>query len=154
MKRSVPLIIALLAMALPLSARAYVGISQGMVSTSLEVGYLTRSFEQNLSISLPLVYGDVGLPMAQATLVFRTQRFNPLVAGAGVAARLGWQGDVGSIVSAGFVISVGWEAFNGSEIVFAELAYLPFSTSIGTPIALLGQRQVEQWVRIGWRHLF
>jgi len=153
-KRRALFALILITVALPISARAYLGVSQGLVSTSVEAGYMTRSFEENLSLSLPLVYGNFSLPMGSANILYRIQRLNPLVLGVGPAARIAWHADGGYILAGGAALSLSWEALRGSEVLFAEFSYLPFSTEQGAALDPLAAREIGQWVRIGWRHLF
>ena len=154
MKRKLCLLLLLSVSLLPLSARAYVGLHQGPVASGLEIGYMTRSFEQNLSLSLPLCYGALTLPMASGNLLWRIQRFNPLVIGLGVGIRVGWGDGDGYLLALGGVCSLSWEVLGKGEVLFAEGAYMPFLTEEGAPLSSLAKRQAGQYLRIGWRHLF
>ena len=48
----------------------------------------------------------------------------------------------------------GWETLCKGEMLFAEGSYMPFSIEGGSTISALAGRQVGQYLRIGWRHLF
>ncbi|MCK9547261.1 MAG: hypothetical protein RBS49_05890 [Sphaerochaeta sp.] len=139
---------------LPLSARAYVGVNQGLVSSGVEVGYMTRLVEQNLSLSLPLLSGDLTTAMASVNVAWRIQRFNPLVIGLGLAGRVAWRGSEGYIPALGFLFSLSWETLGKGEVLFIEGSYMPFMTEEGSPLGGVATQQVGQWLRIGWRHLF
>lgn len=154
MKRKLSLLLLLLSTVLPLSARGYIGLNQGLVGSAVEVGYMTRSFEQNLSLSLPLVHGNFTTPMASGNLVWRIQRFNPLVIGVGVGGRFSWGADDGYILAGGLLLSVSWETFGRGEVLFVEGSYMPFSIEEGSAIDPLARHQTGQYLRIGHRHLF
>ena len=154
MKRKLPLLLLLLFTVLPLSARGYIGLNQGLVGSAVEVGYMTRSFEQNLSLSLPLVHGNFTTPMASGNLVWRIQRFNPLVIGVGVGGRFSWGADDGYILAGGLLLSVSWETFGRGEVLFVEGSYMPVSIEGGSAIDALARHQIAQYLRIGYRHLF
>ena len=154
MKRKLFLLLLLLLILLPLSARAYLGFNQGLVGSAVEVGYMTRSFEQNLSLSLPLVYGDFTTPMASGNLIWRIQRFNPLVIGVGLGRRFAWQADDGYVLAGTVLLSVSWETLGKGEVLFAEGSYMPFSIEGGSAIDALARHQIAQYLRIGYRHLF
>lgn len=154
MKRKLCLLLLLLSILPALPARAYIGLNQGLVGSAVEVGYMTRSFEQNLSLSLPLVYGALSTPMTSGNLLWRIQRFNPVVIGVGIGGRVTWQGDDGYILAGGIVLSLSWETLKGGEVLFAEGSYFPFLSEEGAPLDAHAKRQVGQYLRIGWRHLF
>jgi hypothetical protein len=150
-KRRWTLTLVLVLCTLPLSARAYLGLSQGLSSTSVEIGYMTRSFEQNLSIGLPVVEREFKTPVVQATVLYKVQHLSPLVISIGPLARLSWGKD-GSTIGGGGTLSLSWETVGKHGAPFIEGAYLPWVTNLGSPEAI-HQRQVEAYLRFGWRHL-
>jgi hypothetical protein len=153
-KRKALLLVLLVTLTFSLHSRPYIGINQGLVGTGIEVGYLTRSFEQNLSIQFPFVQGATTPMAATVNVLYRTQRLNPVVIGLGPTARIAWQKEQGFTLGGGFMLSVGWEVLAKREILFVEGAYIPFKTSVWGPLDVPGERLVDQYIRIGWRHLF
>jgi len=153
-KRKAILLFILIAFTASLHSRSYVGVSQGLVGTGFEVGYLTRSFEQNLSIQFPFVQGSATPMAGMVNVLYRTQRFNPLIIGAGPTARIAWQKEQGFTIGGGVMLSIGWEVLGKREILFIEGAYIPFKTTVWGPLDAPAAKLVDQYIRIGWRHLF
>lgn len=54
-RRCALLLFLLLLMLTSVGAKPYLGVSQNLAASSVEVGFLTKGFEQNLVLSLPTV---------------------------------------------------------------------------------------------------
>ncbi|MGE4453770.1 MAG: hypothetical protein AB7D92_04490 [Sphaerochaeta sp.] len=161
MKRS-KLILVLLGLGLlipsSLSAGTFLGVSQGLVATSLEIGILGRRAEQHIAFSLPLVRTEpenyFKAPSMSATISLRTLRFKPLVLSAGVKSQVSWEGSDGYIIGLGGTIALSYEFIKKGEVLFLEGSYLPLITTQGVLSTDLGEQQLKQWIRLGYRHAF
>ncbi len=135
----------------------YLGLSQGNVSSSLEVGMITRRFEQQLTFSLPTLvttpdnYWEA--PAVSTSVLFRTTSTRPVVLGIGGKALLSWETTNGMILGLGLGISVSYEFIGKRGILFVEGSYLPYSVELGTLSTTLGEQQIEQYVRFGYRYV-
>ncbi len=154
------LIVLVLGLLVPsfLSAGTFLGISQGLQSTSLEIGILGRRAEQHIAFSLPLVRTEpenyFKAPSISAAISLRTLRFKPLVLSAGVKSQVSWEGRDGYIIGLGGTIALSYEFLKKGEVFFLEGSYLPLITTQGVLSTELGEQQLAQWVRLGYRHAF
>ncbi len=162
MKKSL-LVLGLLTLVLPLlSCAPYLGISQSSISTSVEVGFLTRSIDQNISLSLPLLGSlDSGddwyrYPVASMNFLFKKKVGTVVAIGLGPAFRMGWEYEKALCLQAGLVLQLSLEAPSVRDILFCELAYLPkdWQWSDGTASSALLEDGFGQFFRLGYRHAF
>ncbi|MBI9094292.1 MAG: hypothetical protein JEY71_05365 [Sphaerochaeta sp.] len=145
-----------------LSGAPYVGISQSQVSTSVEVGFLTNSIDQNIAVSLPLLgsldSGDDGYryPVASMNLLYKRKVGSTVALGVGPTLRMGWEYEKALCLQAGFLVQVSLEAPGVRDILFCELAYLPkaWAWSEGPASSALLEKGIGQFVRFGYRHAF
>ncbi len=145
-----------------LSAAPYLGISQGPVSTSVEVGFLTRSIDQNIALSLPLLgaldSGDdwYGYPVVSMNLLYKKKVGSTVAIGVGPTLRMGWEFEKTLCLQAGFLLQLSLEATGVRDILFCELAYLPNEWKwLQEPASsTLLEDGIEQFVRFGYRHAF
>ncbi len=155
--KSVRCIILITLMLLPfsLSARPYIGLSQGNVSTSLELGMVGRRAEQSLSLSVPTLESSspLTMPSVQARLFFRTQRFSPIVLGVGLLGAVGWQDANAWAVGLGGSVALSYEFIAKRGILFVEGSYLPLLSVQGTAVDPAMEHQMKQYVRIGYRQV-
>ena len=155
MKYAKPMLaIILLLSCFTLAARPYAGLSQSLMSTGLEVGMLSRTFEQNLALSLPTVAPSLETLGIETTMLYRLPHLSPVMAGMGLKARLGWEQGEGYELGVGFALSLSYEFLFSRGIVFVEGSYLPWITAQGTAVDRVVQDMVRQYVRFGYRHVF
>jgi len=148
------LVIILLLGSFSLWARPYAGVSQSLMSTGVEVGMLSRTFEQNLALSLPTTQPSFKTPSVETTMLYRLAHLSPVMIGLGMKARIGWESDVGYELGLGFALSLSYEFLFSRGIVFVEGSYLPWITAQGTAVDPVVQDMVRQYVRFGYRHVF
>ncbi len=162
MKKSL-LFFGLLTLALPLlSCAPYLGISQSSVSTSVEIGFITPSIEQNLTLSLPLLgsleRGDdwYRYPVASMNLLLKKRIGSTVAVGIGSTFRMGWEYEKARALQAGLLLQLSLEAPSVRDILFCELAYLPkdWQWSEGPASSSLLEDGIGQFVRLGYRHAF
>lgn len=156
--RRICLLLVLLVLSLgSVSAKSYVGVSQSLAASSVEVGFLTRGFEQNLVYSLPTVQTDasswIDNSALSAHLLYRFHQFNPLVVGVGVKTQGGWQEDDYYAVGLGGVLSLSYEFLGRHGMFFAEASYLPWIYQDGSASTDYVDKMLAQYVRLGYRHV-
>lgn len=162
MKR-VSLVVALvLLLPMLLCASPYIGLSQGLTSTSVELGYLTRSFEQNVTVSLPLLSALEGekevysYPVVGMNLLYKDMIGTAIALAGGVSLRAGWEYEKSLVLQAGLLVQLSLEAPSVRDILFFEFAYMPASLSWteGTPSSDRLTQGVREYMRFGYRHAF
>lgn len=162
MKKSL-LALALLTLTLSLvSAASYLGISQSPVSTSLDVGFLTRSIDQNITFSLPLLGAlDSGdnpfqYPVASLNLLYKKKIGTTVAIGFGPTLRVGWEYKKAIGLQAGLLLQLSLEAPKVMDSLFCELGYLPDEWKLlkGSDFSTLLEDSIGQFVRFGYRHAF
>ena len=163
MKKLVLLTVFLLLGMMALGAAPYVGISQGLVSTSVELGYLTRSVDQNLALSFPTIpaleqgIGDFyQYPTLSLNINFKHMLLEQLALGIGPTLRMGWEYEAALLLKIGFSVQLSLEAPGIMDLLFVEYSYLPPALTWmgGTPNSDLLEEGAEQFLRFGWRHAF
>nr|WP_319472289.1 hypothetical protein [uncultured Sphaerochaeta sp.] len=141
-----------------LSAGAFLGVSQGLASTTLEVGILGRRAEQHLSFSLPTIDATpedyFKAPVLGGTVSVRTLRFKPLVLSAGVKSQISWESTDGYVLGLGGTLALSYEFIGRGGVLFLEGSYLPWITTQGSLSTNLGEKQLTQWIRLGYRQVF
>lgn len=141
-----------------LSAGPFLGVSQGLESTTLEVGILGRRAEQHLSFSLPTINAApedyFKAPVLGATVSVRTLRFKPLVLSAGIKSQISWESTDGYVLGLGGAIALSYEFIGRGGVLFLEGSYLPWITTQGSLSTNLGEKQLTQWIRLGYRQAF
>jgi hypothetical protein len=145
-------------------AAPYVGISQGSGATSVELGFLTKSFEENVFVGVPsIVAMDSFEPEFYKTIVVGTDlvyRFPPIgervVIGFGPTFRFGFEAETALALMAGVVFQISLERPSVMDILYLEGAYVPdfLVYENGTASGDLLEHASRQWLRIGWRHAF
>ena len=144
------------------SAASYLGISQSPVSTSMEVGFLTNSIDQNIAVSLPLLGSlDSGddwyrYPVASLNLLYKKKIGTTVAVGVGTTLRMGWEYEKALCLQAGLLVQFSLEKPGVKDILFCELAYLPndWKWLEGPSSSQLLEKGVGQVVRFGYRHAF
>lgn len=144
------------------SAAPYLGISQSPVSTSLEVGYLTNSIDQNIAVSLPLLgaldSGDswYSYPVGSLNLLYKKKIGSTVAVGVGPTLRMGWKYQKTLSFQAGFLLQLSLEAPGVQDILFCEFGYLPknWKWQQGETSSTLLEDGISQCVRFGYRHAF
>ncbi len=136
-----------------LSAKPYVGVTQSLMSTGLEVGLLSRTFEQNLAFSVPTSNPSLQTPNIQTTLVYRFSQLSPLVLGLGLKARAGWETTVGYEIGVGVALSLSYEFLFSRGILFIEGSYLPWITKQGSAVDASIADMMSQQLRFGYRQV-
>ncbi|MDT4763118.1 hypothetical protein [Sphaerochaeta sp. PS] len=162
MKRAILSAILLSLLVFSLSAAPYLGISQGLGSTSVEVGYLTRSIDQNLSLSLPtldaLDRGDdfYRYPVLSLNILYKLRLGSTIAFAVGPSLRMGWEYEKALILQGGFVAQISLEAPEVMDILFVEGGYLPKAWQWlgGTPSSGVLEKGISQFLRFGYRHAF
>ncbi len=156
-------IIALLSVMLPLlSAAPYLGVSQSPVSTSVELGYLTKSIDQNFTLSLPLLGSlDSGddwyrYPVTSMNILYKKKIGSTVALGLGPTLRMGWEYEQALSLQAGFALQLSLEAVGVMDILFLELSYLPkgWNWLQGEPSSTLLEDGIRQVFRFGYRRAF
>ena len=145
-----------------LPASAYVGISQALVSTSVEVGYLTNSIDQNVTLSLPLLGsldtdGDwYRYPVLGMNILYKKKIGSTVAIGGGTTLRMGWEYEKALYLQAGLLLQLSLEAVGVQDILFCELGYLPkeWKWLEGTASSALLEKGLGQFFRLGYRHAF
>lgn len=145
-----------------LSAAAYVGISQAPVSTSVEVGYLTNSIDQNIALSLPLLGSlDTGddwyrYPVLSLNLLYKNRIGTTVAIGVGPTLRIGWEYEKALCLQAGLLLQLSLEAPGIRDILFCEFGYLPtgWKWLEGPVSSTLLEKSIGQFFRLGYRHAF
>lgn len=157
-KRVLSLIFLIIFIPSLLCAGVFLGVSQGLESTTLEVGILGRRAEQHLSFSLPTINAApedyLKAPVLGATVSVRTLRFKPLVLSAGIKSQISWESTDGYILGLGGVAALSYEFIRKGGVFFLEGSYLPWVTTQGTLSTNLGEKQLGQWIRLGYRQAF
>ena len=161
MKKPVTIVILSLFLSL-LSAAPYMGISQAPISTSVEIGYLTKSIDQNIAVSLPTLGALESdddwyrYPVASLNLFFKKRVGTTLAVGVGSTMRMGWEYSEELSLQAGFALQLSLETPGVMDILFCELAYLPkwLKWSQGEDSAPLLDKGIGQFVRFGYRRAF
>ena len=144
------------------SSAPYLGMSQGPVSTSVEVGFLTRSIDQNITLSLPLLgaldSGDTPTlyPVASMNLLYKKKIGTTVAVGVGPTLRMGWEYEKALCLRAGLLLQLSLEAPGESDLLFCELGYLPpdWKWVQGSASSILLAEGIGQFVRFGYRHAF
>ncbi len=162
MKRSVAAVLLAAVLLAFLPAAPYLGLSQSITSTSVEVGYLTNSIDQNISISLPLLgsldssQGWYSTPVASMNILYKGKVGSILAIGVGPTLRMGWEFEKALSLQAGLLLQLSLEAPGVMDILFCELAYLPKGLGWvgGTPSSGLLEKSIREFVRFGYRHAF
>ncbi len=141
-----------------LFAGVFLGVSQGLESTTLEVGILGRRAEQHLSFSLPTINAApedyLKAPVLGATVSVRTLRFKPLVLSGGIKSQISWESTDGYVLGLGAAVVLSYEFIGKGGVFFLEGSCLPWITTQGTLSTELGEKQLKQWVRLGYRQAF
>jgi len=162
MKKPISVVVLFTLMLFVVSASPYLGISQGPVSTSVEVGFLTRSIDQNFTVSLPLLGAlDSGddpfrYPVASLNLLYKKKVGGTVALGVGPTLRMGWEYETTICLQAGLLLQLSLEAVGVRDILFWELAYLPAEwrwLQSQASSALLTDG-IGQFIRFGYRHAF
>lgn len=163
MKKRVLLIFLLSFFMMGLGAAPYVGISQGLVSTTVELGYLTRSVDQNLALSFPTIPaletsdGDFyQYPTLSLNVNFKHMFFEQVSLAAGPTLRMGWEYKEALLLKMGLSVQLSLEAPGVMDILFVEYSYLPSGLTLmeGSPTSSMLEEGAEQFLRFGWRHAF
>lgn len=162
MKKPIAVVFLFTLMLCQLSAAPYLGISQSNLSTSVEVGFLTRSIEQNFTISLPLLgaldRGDdwYRYPVASMNVLYKTKVGSTVAVGVGPTLRMGWEYEKALCLQAGLLLQLSLEAVGVQDILFCELGYLPkgWQWLEGPASSALLEDGIGQFVRFGYRHAF
>lgn len=144
------------------TASPYLGVSQGPVSTSMEVGYLTRSIDQNFTLSLPLLgaldSGDdpFSYPVASMNLLLKKKVGSTVAIGVGPTFRMGWEYEKAIYLQAGLLLQLSLEAVGVRDILFCELGYLPnaWKWQDRPASSTMLEKGIEQFIRFGYRHAF
>ena len=161
-KKPITVVVLFTLMLFVVSASPYLGVSQGPVSTSVEVGFLTRSIDQNFTVSLPLLgaldSGDNPLlyPVASLNLLYKKIVGGTLAIGVGPTLRMGWEYEKTICLQTGLLLQFSLEAVGVRDILFCELAYLPEGWQwLHSPASsILLADGIGQYVRFGYRHAF
>lgn len=162
MKRSIAILFLFLILLAILPASPYLGVSQGLKSTALEVGFITNSIDQNLGISLPLLEAlDAGepwyrYPVASMNILYKKRIGRVFALGFGPTLRMGWEYEKAICLQAGLLLQLSLEAPGARDILFCELGYLPEVWRLlqGVPSSDLLKESIGQFVRFGYRHAF
>ncbi|MDY0289809.1 MAG: hypothetical protein RBR15_13370 [Sphaerochaeta sp.] len=162
MKRLVAVVLLASALLSILGAAPYLGVAQSVTSTSVEVGYLTNSIDQNLSLSMPLLgslessQGWYATPVASMNILYKGKVGPTFAIGVGPTLRMGWEFEKALGLQAGLLVQLSLEAPAVMDILFLELAYLPqwFAWMGGTPSSGLLKKSITDFVRFGYRHAF
>jgi len=156
-RRCALLLFLLLLMLTSLGAKPYLGVSQNLAASSVEVGFLTKGFEQNLVLSLPTVQTAAPAWLQNsalsAHLLYRFHQLNPVVVGVGIKAQGGWQEDGYRALGLGGVLSLSYEFVGRHGILFAEASYLPWIYSDGSASDPFVDKMLAQYVRLGYRYV-
>jgi hypothetical protein len=153
----------LLGMGFGLFASPYIGVSQGLGATSVELGFLTSSFEENVFLGIPSFMAmDSYEPDFYKSLVVGTDlliRLKPLgylVLGFGPAFRFAWESSNAYSLMAGVAFQLSLEAPGVMDILYIGGAYIPDSLRYndGTTTNDLMEKAATQVLRFGWRHAF
>ena len=138
-------------------ARPYLGLSQGLKATSIDVGMLNRSFEQQLYFTVPTVEGrfpSYFVTSGVGTVISaRTARFSPFVIGLGLKSQMIWEQDSGVEVGLGFASTLSYEFIGSRGVLFLEFSYIPWTTTIGTTPSVLIDPLMHQYLRLGYHHI-
>lgn len=145
-----------------LPAAPYLGVGQSITSTSVEVGFLTHSIDQNLWVSLPLLGAlDTNepwyrAPVASMNILYKKKIGTVVAIGIGPTLRMGWEYGQALHLRAGFALQLSLEAPMAMDILFCELAYLPkgWKWEGGTSSSALLAQSISQFVRFGYRRAF
>ncbi len=145
-----------------LPSAPYVGISQSPLSTSVDVGFLTRSVDQSFSLSLPLLgaleSGDdpFGYPVASMNILLKKKIGTTLAVGVGPTLRMGWEYQKALCLQAGLLLQLSLEAPGVRDILYCELGYLPkgWKWLEGPASSTLLEEGIGQFVRFGYRRAF
>lgn len=153
------LLLAFFLFAAPLHAGTYLAGVQGTESSSMELGLLTRSFEQNLSSGFPTVQGNLDAtlfdtPVVQANLLYRFNQVNPLVLGLGLSTRLSWQNTSTYALGLGLTAQASYEFVANHFIPFVQVTYMPWTITRGTSPSPLLKSQIDEYLRFGLRYVF
>ena len=162
MKKPVAVVLVSVFLLFCLPAAPYVGISQGPLSTSVEVGFLTRSIDQNLVVSLPLLgaldsgddwYRYPGLSM---NILYKGRLGSVVAVGVGPTLRMGWEYGEAISFQPGFALQLSLEAAGMVDIQFYDLAYIPKGWKVfeGTLSSAFMEKSTVQFIRFGYRHAF
>ena len=162
MKKIITGLVLITAMLSLLPAAPYLGISQGPVSTSAEVGYLTNSIDQNMTLSLPLLGSlDTGgdwyrYPVLSMNLLYKKKIGTTVAIGAGTTLRMGWEYEKALYLQAGMLLQLSLEAVGVQDILFCELGYLPkeWKWQEGLASSELLEKGIGEFVRLGYRRAF
>ena len=156
-KHIIILVAVLLLLASSLPGRPYIGISQGLEATTIDIGMLNRSFEQQLFLSLPTVSTNPSSYFETAgvgtVILARTRRFSPVVVGLGIRSIMVWEQGKGTAVGLGFASTLSYEFIANRGVLFLEGSYTPWKTEIGSPTSPLVDKQVGQYLRFGYHHI-
>lgn len=162
MKQSIAVIFLFSLMLALLPAAPYLGVGQSFTSTSVEVGFLTKSIDQNLSVSLPLLgaldSGEIwySTPVASMNLLYKKKLSTVVALGVGPTIRVGWEYEKALCLQPGITLQLSLEAPSVMDILFCELSYLPkqWKWLQGTASSDLLENSTAQFVRFGYRHAF
>jgi len=162
MKKPITVVVLLTLMLSLVSGAPYLGISQSPVSTSVELGFLTRSIDQNFTVSLPLLGAlDSGddwyrYPVASLNILYKKKVGSIVAVGVGSTLRMGWEYEKTICLQAGLLLQLSLEAPGVMDILFCELAYLPENWKwLQSPASsTLLTDGIGQYIRFGYRHAF
>ncbi|WP_320130547.1 hypothetical protein [uncultured Sphaerochaeta sp.] len=152
-----------LAMGFCAFASPYVGVNQGLGAASLELGYLTSSFEENISVGVPSLMAmdtyDANFYktiVVGADIFFRFRPLGFLVLGIGPTFRAGFEIKGASTIMVGPAVQLSLELPNQMNILYLEVSYIPDAMKLdfGTPSNDLLGKATDQILRFGWRHAF
>ncbi len=145
--------------AIPVHAGTYLGAVHGTQASAVELGVLTRSFEQNLSFGVPTMSNsfDATLfdkPVAQANLLYRFNQAKPFVLGLGLSTRLGWESSSTFVMGLGLTAQLSYEFLANHLVPFVQATYMPWTTTMGSPSSDTLKNEVEEYLRFGLRYIF
>lgn len=156
-RRSALMLLLLLLSLVSLGAKPYLGVSQNLAASSVEVGFLTKGFEQNLVLSLPTVQTEAPAWLENsalsAHLFYRFHQLNPVVLGVGIKTQGGWQKDGYRALGLGGAFSLSFEFLGRHGILFAELSYLPWIYTDGSASDPYVDKMLAEYVRLGYRYV-
>ncbi|WP_041384750.1 hypothetical protein [Sphaerochaeta pleomorpha] len=150
-------------MGLTLFASPYIGVSQGLGATSVELGFMTSSFEENIFVGIPSLMAmdsynsDFYKTVVVGTdLIYRFRPIGPLVIGFGPTFRAAWETGNAFSLMAGVAYQLSLETPDVMDILYVEGAYIPdfMQYESGTVTNDFLDKAAKQIFRLGWRHAF
>ncbi len=145
-----------------LPASPYLGVSQSLTTTAVEVGFITPSIEQNFGFALPLL-GALDdpdpwyqTPVASFNLLYKRKIGPVLAIGVGPTLRMGWEYQKTICLQGGVLLQLSLEAPGQRNMLFFELGYLPKELRVAdsTLLSALLEESITEFIRFGYRHAF